>query len=56
MILKFSEKHEFMIGIVFVLRNREEKRLNFFLDKDLTPIDCLADDTVVMKEWSADDD
>jgi len=42
-----------MIGIVFVLKNREEKRLNFFLDKDLTPIDCLPDDIVVSKEWSA---
>ena len=42
--------------MVFFLKNRDEKRLNFFLDKDFTPVECLADDNVRLQEWSVDDD
>lgn len=54
--LKFSENCKFLVGLIFTLKNREDKRLNFFLDKDCTPVDCLPDDSVKLTEWLAEED
>jgi hypothetical protein len=47
---------EILVGLIFTLKNREEKRLNFFLDKDCTPIDCLPNDSFKLTEWLAEED
>jgi hypothetical protein len=44
-----------LIGIIFILKNRDEKRLNFFLDKDYTLVECLPDDNVKMNDWGLDE-